>query len=686
MNPLKEEQGVRISPSFSPSIEQKLTQTKHRISAELLNPQQKVTAKKVAIIALGILLSPLIATGLILAVVAKAVYTPGKMIHDKIIKSLNDKSLIGANEKMKQGEEIAKLNGLQAIVNDAKVNVSEITKITEEKFKNTGQIAEAKIVRYLQREVARGNLKLTSDEMATFAHDIATEIAVGHLTPQQVVASYFKIFGAEYTKNNPFFNQLNNELNALNRSQAFPKFKKELDQLITHLMSGEPAKAAKVNTQFVQDLRAILSTDIYQTLKEDPTDPSIRLIHQLCSGIWNHVKVMNSYKEFGERMLDGIDSTKPMADVLKETWQKGSQELHTKTGLDQLTYTLNNTESAWGSLTSQNLVGTYDPHAFANNPSLQGITQTGLGDTEVNIHNCYGGSPTIANELSPEFLAVLQAAENNQIADDADRIPSVPDMISYTNFQQLSEKGGEGPRSRAIMMANETYPLSFLGVTLTKDTSFYKMSKHVEPWRKAEDFGKEVKNQIINNESFQLLSHYTKEQGFHFGGDQKRWELIIDSAIQMANQHFQVYDSQLPLPSQKTFEHKAAYLEFVYSLLQAAQEMEAAQKAKLANPHRKEVLVMAIRACKENIDRGGAANAQYIYNRLPDDHPDRQSLITGAFHSRALAVRNRMILEHRAQHLFAFMDHIQPATYRQYQQQMFDALYDQPQKQVYQVV
>lgn len=678
MNPLDKNTAIQTQ---APQIETKSTQTKHRISPELFNPEQKTTAKKVMMIAMGILFAPLIVTGLILTFVAKAIYQPGKIIHDKIVKALNDKSLLAANERMKKGEELAKLTSLQSIVSDAKI--SELIHVTEKKFENPAQIAETKVIRYLQREVARGNLKLTPDEIQTMAKDIATDIADKHLSPQQVVAYHFKVFGSDYSKNNIFLNQLNKELNALNKPQAFPSFKKDLEKLVSHLKSADPDSAQKANAQFLQDLRTVLRSDAYQALKDNPTDPSIRLIHQLCVGIWNNVKVLNHYKDFGESMLNGIDRSHETADVLKQTWHKGSQELHTEKGLDLFSYKLNNMESVWGAVTSQTMIGTYDPHALSNNPSLQSITQTKLDTTDVKINNCYGGSPTIGKELSPEFLAVLQAAENNQFAKDKDRISGVPDMVSYTNFQQLSPHGGEGARSRAIMMANELFPLSFMGITLTKDTPFYKMQSDVTPWKRAEDFGKEVKAELMKNECFQLLSEYSKDQGYHFAGDQKRWELIFDTAIQLANLHFQSYDSALPLPAQATFEHKAAYLEFVYSLIQGAQELEAAQRVRAINPNLKGVTVMAIKACKENIDRGGAENVKYLYNRLPEDHPDRLSLITGAFHSRALSVRNRMILEHRTEHLFSYMEHVSSSAFKEYQKQMLDALYDHPQAAVF---
>jgi hypothetical protein len=81
------------------------------------------------------------------------------------------------------------------------------------------------------------------------------------------------------------------------------------------------------------------------------------------------------------------------------------------------------------------------------------------------------------------------------------------------------------------------------------------------------------------------------------------------------------------------------------------------QKAGLQAPGN---FVMAIRACKENVDRGGGENAKYMYSLLDPKDEDRLTLVSGALESRALASRNRVLIHGRMPPILAFMKHVSP--------------------------
>jgi hypothetical protein len=473
------------------------------------------------------------------------------------------------------------------------------------------------------------------------------------------------------------------------------KFEISLKELLAALKNQKASSnQTSANREVIAALRKALSSPVYQALKQDSTEPSIKLLHRLASDIWNKAPSMEAYCGVGENIMQHakIESEgeeldgKKLAEQLAASHKELGKHHYTAHGLlATIDYTLTHPRQMLGALASEGGVARhvpgsvgldeYDSHGtLSNNPSLQGVTTVNLEDGHTaTIHNCYGGSPTIGDhKVAPEFKAVLQAAENNQVSQEELRDTNIPMIVNYNNLQNLDKKHGEGPRSRTIMLLNQKYPLSFRGTTFSKDSDLYLMKTTESVVWKGEPskFGEIMQDQLER-------SFDTKEKGhgFYFYGTLEKWQPIFQEVIANANAHFETLRNDDPTfwESLKPEDLQGAYQEYVYSLLNAVTEMESANALKergIEDP-----LVMAITACKENIDRGGMENTKYLYTRLTNTNKeDRLPLILGAMHSRALSARDRVILKKRMPQVLDFMKTTSPDDFRNNQMKLFVAL------------
>lgn len=464
------------------------------------------------------------------------------------------------------------------------------------------------------------------------------------------------------------------------------KFQLSIDQLLKTLketdVSSDPAKA---NQELIGQLRKALRSPVYQALKEDPSQPSIHFLHRLASDIWNKAPSLDAYQSVGASIAREIEQQdtpgmcgKDLAEQLEASHEKMEKIHWSAHGISGVCYAVTHPRQLLGGLASEGgaareipaAVGLdeYDSHGtLSNNPSLQGVTSITSQGIKCQVNNCYGGSPTIGDHtISPEFEAAIQAAENNQFGPQEHRDPKIPMVVVYNNLQNLDKKHGEGPRSRTIMLLNEKYPLAFRGTTFAKDSDLYLMKKdeHVK-WENPAQFG-----DILLNEFKRSFAHGETGHGFYFHGTYGQWEHIFNQAIASANKHFNAQLEEGLALSPK--ELQGAYIEYVYSLLNAANEMESIKM--LMERGIEDPTIMAISACKENIDRGGMENTKYMYTRLSENYEQRLSLILGVMHSRALSARDRVILRARMPQILNFMKATEPETFRAQLMEFYQAM------------
>ena len=373
---------------------------------------------------------------------------------------------------------------------------------------------------------------------------------------------------------------------------------------------------------------------------------------------------LKAYSDLGGRMLaatggfktdsDGISGEK-VVENLTETHRLSSDRLDSDLGWSFVAYGVSNLDQVGQSMASHGGVlatiaavaghENYDPHMQANNtPSLQGVTHSNANGLQFCVNNCYGGSPTIGDEIAPEFIALLQAIENNQNASTGDA--SIPDHLLYNNMQNINLLAGENRRSRAIMQLNFRFPQVFTGITMPKDSRFYQ-TDHSETPRQ---FALKMKQALMNPSAFSLESRTDgspDDHGFYFSPFYN-WELLFDQVLEVVTRRFE-----------STSEWSSgAFQEYFYTLMQSALESGIAKK--IASKKERPPKIMAVRACKENIDRGGVENTKYIWYHLAafirsGKVHEALSLLVGVFHSRALSVRKRMIHMPRAVETFKLM-------------------------------
>ncbi|MDF2577962.1 MAG: hypothetical protein K0S74_1446 [Chlamydiales bacterium] len=480
-----------------------------------------------------------------------------------------------------------------------------------------------------------------------------------------------------------------------------------------------------VNQALIELLRNGLRSKAYEILKEQSDEPLIQLLHELCSGIYNQVKAIDAYAELGK---DVLEQTKRELEKSKETRpliSMGSigldihstiQNSHNTTKKHLLTdhhitgkakYTFSgHIRQTLGSLASEGGIrraiaslfghGTYDSHKnLANNPSLRSTRTIALGTGDdklsLRLNNVYTGSPTIGDDIiAPEFEATLIAAENSQLDDMLGRnetAPKLPHMISYTNLQNWNKSGGEGPRSRTIMALAEKYPTSFCGVTLSKDSSFYKkgvLSTNILPWYKKlpvigkkeikpkpEDFISNIEALFIkkssNADKLSINREPCKKEGFVLPSNISDPDLvkIINASLKQTHNICSIIRKEHPIPTNS--ELWGAHIETFYSILQEGITLHLAKQ--LTEQGIKQATIQANASCKEDIDRGGMENAKQEFLSLVNtlNKPnlnaseketaivDFKQKIVGIIESRALSARNRVILEHRMTHILSLI-------------------------------
>lgn len=521
-----------------------------------------------------------------------------------------------------------------------------------------------------------------------------------------------------------------------------PQLAPHLDKIKKLANTPNPENPDVINNQILTELRAAINSDAYQKYKTDPSHSAIDFIQMMALSIYR-TEALDSYHRLGVEIMTQTQQHQADSKAHKEADTKHqesgmigpriaeqletshlvcTQKLYTDQGAGKIVYGVTHPEQALASASSEGgglrtvakaLGGSdYDSASLqlANNPSLQGTMTWKQNGKAVTLQNVYGGTPTIGDKtIFPELHAVLDAiTNNNNKLQPETQNPDIPHRFIYTNFQDINKKTGEGPRSATIMKLAKVYPGAFQAITLPKDSSFYKsaclmpsaeklaeIAKHpdtlayhfqFEPLS-IKQFGEEMRRRMLNDVSFKIDGRTPpkeEDSGFYFSRNnpnetivqcKDRWNKTLTAITENANEFFAEAEKHAKEPAEKAA-LRAAYMEYVYSMIQGYFEADTAQQlSKMETAPR----IMAIRACKENIDRGGAENVKYMYTRM--DHAALQKsgkqpdeLLMGALHSRALSTRDRVIIEHRIEALMAFIRHVEPDDFRHQQSVIFQKL------------
>ena len=459
---------------------------------------------------------------------------------------------------------------------------------------------------------------------------------------------------------------------------------------IVKTLESKPDDYSATNKLLIKQLRNLIASTTYIALKEDCDNHYVKFIHRITSALWNEVRVMSDYQKFGEAIFPinekiiGTDRS-----ILEESIRRTTKEFDSDQGFfGKIFYAIKDINQTIASAASEGgllkvAAGTipfigdsiYDSHGkLSNNPFLQGKTRaiihTENGKIQATINNCYGGSPTIGDAVAPEFEALAQACENSQFASNESYDKKIPSFLYFTNLQNNENKHAEGNRSAGIMDMQTRYPLSFYGMTLAKDSQFYKMGGHYSngEWKGVEKakwegpvaFGKELKEAFTQPKTFQYGHRNVGDtaNGIYLPGTKAEWDKVLDVIIFQANKQLDNYWQELTGVAAAKL--RGAYQEYVYTMIQSYTEMRLAKE--VSQRAGRNILVTSIRACKENIDRGGAENAKYLYTRLSTDtnQKERMTLVSSALELRALLARNRKVIENRIPQVLSFIQYFSP--------------------------
>lgn len=661
--------------------------------------------RTVGFVALTIIFSPVL---LIPAVIAGS-FKLGAWMREKYKLIVKKDPILTSIRQMKVAEETDKFLTMQDVLKNPRfredieglvVNgreVSDKAKALQEKLKakltdpeKVKKIRTEKIVRYIMRELSRQG-KLTPELLAVLRDPkVAAALENKDFTTFNQLIKDGKLPQDFFTKTIDLTKieaKVSKDMKvAADRDQVdhdVEEFQKNITHLLKILQKQDLSNPGALNQEFIAELRKALNHPVYKALKEDASDPAIHLLQRFASDMWNKAPSVETYTKVGETLIKKAEEAKGKAsseDAESRAAQpatgpelaKNFRDSHdlvakahwTDSGWGKVAYAITHPLQALGSMASEGggmrLLpaalgrGEYDSHGtLSNNPSLQGTTTIAWEDKAKQEHKgtinaCFGGSPTIGDhEVSPEFKAVLQAAENEQFVSEDQRDQAIPHMVNYNNLQNLDKEEGEGPRSRTLMLLNKKYPLSFRGMTLSKDSELYLMEKkvgkkHVKviAWQNPKDFGDKMMQQLMRSFDPQEAGH-----GFYFPGSPNEWQPIFKAATDSATAFFdeliknnpEKYDQSRDDVREKL---QGAYQEYVYSMIKAVNEFQSLKilsERGIKNPK-----IMAISVCKEQIDRGAMDNVLTMFLRFAE-----YQTMMGVMHSRALSARDRVILKKR---------------------------------------
>lgn len=330
----------------------------------------------------------------------------------------------------------------------------------------------------------------------------------------------------------------------------------------------------------------------------------------------------------------------------------------------------------------------YDPHLLPNNSSLHGSTTIDVSDvrgvrgvTRAQIQNIHGPSPTVAGHVAPEFLALCQGAENNLLwAKEHDDVPDpdLPVKVVFTNLQKLNESAGEGVRSKALMELNDQFPGVCKVLTLSKDSEFYKMHDTGPlEWKSSEDFSKKMERALFSGvgRSAEEISHDKGKGAFGIYFPPSVTPELLNNALDVANRRFspefvREKFGEPPLEGDRAFKVCGAYQEYVYQLIQRQLEIEAVKELAAEGVKGGNIIFKA--SCKEHADRGGMNSMAMAYLRaeIPPCAPlseidHLRKFVIGSGLYRALAAKERMVLDDRVPNIIAMVECVSPQDFRE---------------------
>lgn len=456
-------------------------------------------------------------------------------------------------------------------------------------------------------------------------------------------------------------------------------------QELNRLLNTEPKDGdlKRVNEKVITLLREAFETKAYQTLKECEDNPTIHYLHEINLSMYTKVPLLDAYvsseegnPSLGDRLVER-HGNKRLGQQIQEVRDDAIENRGLFSSHSCMKYILNHFEQFWGAFTSQKIgapLGTYDPHGtLGNNAGALYEETLDINGKEGKALDVRTPSPTVDDKVSGEFKAGLQAIQNQRIAElIGEEGYGRPNCWVYTNYQDITDYwNGEHGRSKAIMKLNDEFPLSFKGITLSKDSDYFKegighgegdkLWEHLDPnmtFNKdaVDEFVDEMKAMLTDDSHF-TLSNRTKDKGEKLYFPAKTEQEITDYKRELERIAVLTGDFMKKVVGDNNFQGKEAWLvkaagkEFAWAAIQkliVAKELQNLETQGITPS------VITTSACKEDIDRGFSDHIKRMFMLGAGD----EKFLAKIVNMPALMARYRVILNDRIQPLIGVVTHV----------------------------
>ncbi len=438
-----------------------------------------------------------------------------------------------------------------------------------------------------------------------------------------------------------------------------------------------------INMQIISHLRGAFNNKAYQSLKECEDNPTIHFLHEINLAMYTETRLLSAYVSpddgeplLGDKLLEGHED-KTLGTAIQDVRDNAVQNRGLFSSHSCLKYIMNHFEQFWGAITSQKIgshLGDFDPHGSLGNNS--GV----LYEETLNVNGYVGKgidvrtpSPTIGKKISPEFRAALQAIQNQRVSESSgEEGYGRPNCWIYTNYQDITGKwNGENVRSVSIMQMNKDFPLAFKGITLSKDSAYFKdgidQGEGEKLWESIDhesifdtdsilDFVEDMKEKLTDAANFKLEDR-TKDKGtkLYFPAKDEReveeYKATLKEIAEQTGEFLKEVIGTNGYSGKNAWRIKAAAKEFAYAAIQKymqAKELAALEKLGI-HP-----VVITTSACKEDIDRGFSDHVKRMFMLGAGD----ESFLAKIVNLPALMARYRVILNDRIQPLIGVVNYV----------------------------
>ncbi|CCB90618.1 putative uncharacterized protein [Waddlia chondrophila 2032/99] len=468
---------------------------------------------------------------------------------------------------------------------------------------------------------------------------------------------------------------------------------KHTDKIARLLSKENPTEKElkSINKELIFTLRKAFECPAYQALKECEDNPAIHYLHEINLAMYTEVHLASVYSEgkLAEEIVKdekgndrfSVGEEQRMGDALHDIRNEAVKKRKLFSSHSCLAYVRKHFKQFFGAFTSQkfgSIFGKYDPHGDLENNAgalyREELSVNGETATALDVRT---PSPTIGDKVSPEFRAALQAIENQRVfelKEKGDRgtqleVGGRPTCWIYTNYQEMTNtSNGEAGRSKAIMQLNKEFPLSFRGLTLSKDSRYFKDGighGGSKMWDKVESEGKPLGKEDVEGfveelkEKLSDDSHFTLEKrtqskhhghGIYYPAEKEEMEEVLSAIAKEAGELLkEIIPEGEVLEGKEAWFAKAAAKEFAYAAIQRhfmSKELAALQEQGVS------MNVITTSACKEDIDRGFSDHIKRMWML----RAGKKKLLAKITNMPALMARYRVILEDRMQPLVGVMN------------------------------